>query len=208
MRAVYSVLFVACVTPPPPPPEAPVQVAPVRPVTPVVDLPVARAQDPNPPGVTLNVEAVFRDPNPPAEWEQCAGFVNTADDDVSTDFFANCFGADRLRVRVYGPRDQIEEDVFVTEIREREWKHDYLGLKGTTVKSTFWGGLDGGARSLLFSGTDGRDACMQQAARGGLTLGSGHAQKAIIAPGAKGYDEYRVSCGKQNLPDRKIAIYR
>ena len=86
--------------------------------------------------------------------------------------------------------------------------HDYLGTRGTIVKNTHWGTLDGGARSLLFSGVDGRDACGQQSAREGLTLGSGHAQKAIIAPGGTGYDEYRVSCGKQSLPDRRIAIYR
>src|SRR5260221_7143201 len=135
MRAVYLVtlLVVACVTPPPPPPEVPVQVAPVRPVTPIVDLPIASAErmpcDPNPPGATLNVEAVLFDPTPPSEWEQCAGFVNTSQDDVSSDFFGNCIGSHRLRVRVYGARGQIEEDVFVTDISEREWDHNYLGTQ-------------------------------------------------------------------------------
>ena len=40
------------------------------------------------------------------------------------------------------------------------------------------------------------------------TLGSGHAQKTIIAGGATGNDAYRVSCGQQALPERRIALYR
>lgn len=203
MRFVCGVLAIAaCATPPAP--EAPVQVAPVRPVPAIHDMPIARPAD----GALLNPEAAFVDPNAPPEWEQCAGFVNTAEDDVSADFFASCIGAERLRVRVYGPRGQIEEDVFVTNVTEREWTHNYLGKGGTIVKKTNWGTLDGGARSLLFSGTGGRDACMQAAAPEGLTLGSGHAQKAVIAPGATGYAEYRISCGHEDLPDRRIAIYR
>src|SRR5689334_22573270 len=126
MRGVYlaTLLVVACAKPPPP--EVPIQIAPLRPIAPVSDIPIAKDdRDPNPPGATLNVEAVFRDPEPPSEWEQCAGFVNTAEDDVSTDFFGNCIGAHRLRVRVYGPRGEIEEDVFVTDIDSRVWVHDY-----------------------------------------------------------------------------------
>ncbi len=68
---------------------------------------------------------------------------------------------------------------------------------------------DGGARSAFFVRTDGTDACGQPVTmRPSTTLGSGHAQTAIIAGGATGYDEYRVSCGQQALPERRIALYR
>jgi len=73
---------------------------------------------------------------------------------------------------------------------------------------THWGGLDGGAPSVFYTSTDGTDACAQVAGPDGTTLGSGHAETAIIVAGATGYDEYRLSCGKPPLPDRKIALYR
>ena len=68
---------------------------------------------------------------------------------------------------------------------------------------------DFGARSPFFLRTDGTDACGQPVTMKPSTkLGSGHAQKAIIAGGATGYHEYRVSCGQQALPERRIALYR
>ena len=66
----------------------------------------------------------------------------------------------------------------------------YLGKGGTYAKKTLWGGLDGGARSAFFVRTDGTDACGQPVTmRPSTTLGSGHAQTAILAGGATGYDE-------------------
>ena len=74
---------------------------------------------------------------------------------------------------------------------------------------TRWGGIDGGALSAFWVQTNGTDARGQPITeKPSTTLGSGHAQKAIIAGGATGYDEHRVSCGKQPLPERRIALYR
>jgi hypothetical protein len=214
-KASFVVVAVGACGRPSAPPEAPIVVGPVR----TVEAPrvasgddriaVARAsRDPNPPGSTLHPEAVFVDPNPPDEWDQCAGFVNTSLDDVSSGFFDNCIGASRLRVRVFARDGELEEDVFVTDIAP-EWSgHNYLGYGGTIVAHRFWGTLEGGASSLLFVGAGGKDACMKPVAPEGWTLGSGHGEKAIIAPGAKGYGEYRLSCGREDLPDRRIAIYR
>jgi hypothetical protein len=174
-----------------------------------VDRPQPFGRDRNPPGTTLHPEAVFIDERPPRGWEQCAGFVNTAQDDVTPDFFGGCNGARRLRVRVYDSSGRIEDDVFVSGVElVDEWPTGYLGSGGTVVKNTFWGTLDGGAQSVFFTARNGRDACMQVVAPNGMTLGSGHAEKAIIAPGGTGYDEYRLSCGRENLPDRRIALFR
>jgi hypothetical protein len=186
-----------------------VVVAPRRP--PVLVATDVGADDRNPRGTTLTARSVFVDPHPPKGWKQCAGFVNTAEDDVTGDFLDNCLGSERLRVRVYGPEGELEEDVTVLGIEPREaWpRGSYLGQGGTYGKKTLWGGLDGGAQSAFFVQTNGTDACGQQVTdKPSTTFGSGHAQRAIIAGGATGYDEYRVSCGKQALPERKIALYR
>jgi hypothetical protein len=210
------VVGLACGRPPPETPAVEIVNVPPPASAKTADLPIAAPEaraldgDPNPRGATLNPEAVFRDPEPPDEWEQCAGFVNTSQDDIANTFFDNCIGATRLRVRVFSGRGELEEDVFVTNIVPGDgWpRFGYLGSAGTIVKNKFWGTLDGGAASVLFTDLGGRDACGQNVAPDGPTLGSGHAEKAIIAPGNKGYDEYRVSCGKQSLPNRRIAIYR
>lgn len=166
--------------------------------------------DRNPRGTTLTPKSVFVYRTPPNGWKQCAGFANTAEDDVTADFLDNCLGADRLRIRVYGPDGAIEEDVFVVDIEPAKvWPSgNYLGGRSTIVKKSSWGGLDGNPQSALFTQTNGTDACGQRVAPGGTTFGSGHAEKAIIAGGAKGYDEYRVSCDREALPERKIALYR
>jgi hypothetical protein len=156
------------------------------------------------------VVSAFVDPEPPPEWRQCAGFVNTAADDISSDSLDGCLGAERLRVRVFTADNALEEDVAVEELGSLSaWPtHAYVGGRSIIERKTHWGGLDGGAQSVFFASTDGRDACAQTVAPGGTTLGSGHAETAIIAADAIGYDEYRLSCGKQALPDRKIALYR
>lgn len=164
----------------------------------------------NPPGTTLTAESAFTDPSPPRGWLQCAGFVNTAADDVSAGFLDNCLDSPRLRVRVFRLDGELEEDVFVVDISQApSWPSGgYLHGRTTVVKKSFWGDTSGGASSAFFTQTNGTDACGQFVARAGTTLGSGHAETAIIAGGATGYDEYRVSCGKPALPDRKIALYR
>jgi len=50
---------------------------------------------------------------------------------------------------------------------------------------THWGGLDGGAPSVFHTSTDGTDACAKIAAPDGTTLGSGHAETAIIVAGSR-----------------------
>ena len=152
----------------------------------------------------------FVDPLPPRGWTQCAGFVNTEGDDVDAHFLDGCLETERLRVRVFTARDELEEDVFVTGMHpEPAWRDNYIVGESTIVKNTFWGTTDGGAPSLFLIHTDGKDACLQMAGPPDtMTFGSGHAEKAIIVLGATGYDEYRISCGRENLPDRKIAIYR
>ena len=46
--------------------------------------------DCNPAGATLNVAAQYVDPSPPSGYVQCAGFLNTVDDDVDFNWENNC----------------------------------------------------------------------------------------------------------------------
>ncbi len=46
--------------------------------------------DCNPAGATLNAAAQYVDPTPPAGYVQCAGFINTVDDDVAFNWENNC----------------------------------------------------------------------------------------------------------------------
>ncbi len=209
--SVALVLTAIACSPAPPPPVVPLGTGgpdplPERPRS--ASLPVARGE----PDPRTDDRARAVDPEPPRGWTRCAAFVNTGRDDVDERFFDPCFGGDRLRVRVFDEYGRLEEDVAVEGIArkpEGSWpSHEYLGEKGSYLAQTHWGGLNGGAKSALFAGEDGKDACMQKAAPSGPTLGSGHANKAIIAPGASGYDEYRVSCGGPPLPDRTIVLYR
>lgn len=48
--------------------------------------------DCNPAGATLNAAAAFVDGSPPSGFQQCAGFINTAADDVRWDWENNCLG--------------------------------------------------------------------------------------------------------------------
>jgi hypothetical protein len=197
-----------------PPPASAIAVGPkpLRPLNPLNRGPLVARTDPrdtrdtNPPGTTLRLESVFVDPSPPEDWKQCAGFVNTEDDDVTADFLDNCLYADRLRVRVFDAGGALEEDVYVTGMSDLvTWPQNYLGTRSTVIKATHWG-VKGGVPSVL---TSNLSECYAEQWPKGTTLGSGHATTAIISPAADGYDEYRISCGvKQGLPDRKIAVYR
>jgi cysteine-rich repeat protein len=60
------------------------------------------AVDCNPDGATLIPGSAFVDPAPPAGWVQCAGFSNTAGNDVTGDWDAGCLGEERvLRIRYF-----------------------------------------------------------------------------------------------------------
>lgn len=161
--------------------------------------------DCNVPGTTLKKGSAFVDASPPAGFVQCAGFVNTAGDDVAARFFDDCLGAIDLRVRVFSSDDTLEEDIILTggSAPTESWANfDYIKGESSAEKRTHWGA------TTFFTTTDGRDACMKQAAPNGPTFGSGNASVAIIAGGNRGADEYRISCGGADLPGRRIAIYR
>jgi hypothetical protein len=159
--------------------------------------------DCNPNGTTLLQGSAFVDSNVLNGWTQCAGFVNTAGDDVSPGFLDNCLNTGQLRIRVYNGNN-IEEDIIVTgQSVLNAWPNwNYLGGNFNPQARTNWGGTS------YFTTTDGRDACGQQSAPNGTTFGTGNGSVAIVAPGNNGYNEYRISCNGGNLPDRKIALYR
>ena len=170
---------------------------------------IAREDDSNVPGRTPLEGSVFVDPSPPTGWTQCAGFKNTAGDDIGASFLDACMNTKRLRVRVFTAEGLLEEDVSMLGMTPSPaWPDGYLEGVSSVAKSTNWGGMNGGAQSVFFTRPDGSDACQQSLARSGTTFGSGHAEKASVVVLATGYDEYRLSCGKGNLPDRKIAFYR
>lgn len=69
--------------------------------------------DCNFPGQTLNPDAAFVDPAPPEGFVQCAGFRNTADNDVGPHWEAHCLGEARtLRIR-YWDTSNINEWVLL-----------------------------------------------------------------------------------------------
>ena len=65
--------------------------------------------DCNPVGQTLNPAARFVDPNPPPGYTQCAGFINTAQDDVNRFWENNClpFKGGQLWLRLYDLNNNI-----------------------------------------------------------------------------------------------------
>lgn len=183
-------------------------------------LPVAGARcssgsstDCNPAGTTLHRGGAFVDPDPPAGWVQCAGFVNTAGDDVNDHFADRCLGATRLRLRVFDRDGRLEEDVYVPAMPRRsawpDWSYlsgDHTGGGAVVVKSTHWTVRDGLSFHVT---TDGRDSCGAHAApRGTLVIGTGWCNDLMIAPGNTNDGEYRINNNGPHLPGRKIALYR
>ncbi|MCK6546750.1 putative metal-binding motif-containing protein [Myxococcota bacterium] len=156
-------------------------------------------------GTTLITSSAWVDQNPPTGWTQCAGFTNTSGNDVAHNFFNNCLGTSRLRVRIYTTAGVLEEDVSATgmTVYTSSWPNwNYLGGTTSNVLRTRWGS------TTFFTTTDGRDACAQYSGGSGNTLGTGNGSVGLIAGGNSGADEYRVSCGGASLVDRRIAIYR
>jgi hypothetical protein len=162
-------------------------------------------------GTTLIPTSVFLDPNPPAGWTQCAGFVNTDGDDVSANFFDNCLNTNRLRIRVWGPGGALEEDVHSTDMSSwGAWPDfNYLGGSVTKAKATYWTGS-----TTYFTETQGGSACYFGGPGGtadapsGVTLGTGNGSSAIIAAGNTNAFEWRVNCSGQALSGRSIALYK
>jgi len=156
-------------------------------------------------GTTLIGSSAFVDQDPPLGWTQCAGFVNTAGDDVRHDFLNACQDSTTLRIRAWNSVGTLEEDVYSTNLSPRSsWPNwNYLGGSATRAKFTYWTGS-----TTFFTTTDGRDACGQASAPSGVTFGTGNGSTAIVAGGNANQYEWRVSCNGAALVDRKIAIYR
>ncbi len=67
-----------------------------------VDCANGSTQDCNAAGETINVSSPFVDQTPPAGFVQCAGFENTNDNDVGSNWDANCLGTSlTLRIRYW-----------------------------------------------------------------------------------------------------------
>jgi len=160
--------------------------------------------DCNQPGTTLSASSAWVDPEPPSGFSQCAGFINTDGDDVSAGFLDGCLGATSLRIRVFSRKSGLEEDIVVVgTTRFEAWPNfNYLSGELSQEKRTNWGD------TTFFTTTDGRDACMNAAAPGGTTFGSGNKGVAVIAGANTGADEYRINCEGPPLPGRRIGLYR
>lgn len=85
--------------------------------------------DCNPAGSTLNMAARFVDPSPPVGWAQCAGFVNTAADDVAHDWENNCipYNTGELFLRVYDMGGTIIAGARLTNGVGCPWGASHLG---------------------------------------------------------------------------------
>ncbi len=165
--------------------------------------------DCNPAGQTLIPSSAFVDANPPAGWTQCAGFVNTAGDDIGNTALDNCLNTTRLRVKVWDSNGVLEEDVYSEDLAQTNaWASwNYLGGTMTKVKSTYWTGS-----TTYFTTTNGTDACAVNGCTAApcntLTLGTGNGSSAIVAPGNTNALEWRVNCGGAALTGRKVALYK
>lgn len=159
--------------------------------------------DCNPVGTTRSPTSAWVDPEPPDGWAQCAGFLNTEEDDVEPGFLDGCLGASSLRLRVLAPTGKLEEDITLRDIPPVvAWpKWDYLRGDPERAVHTHWGD------TTFFVTTDGTDACMKPVTSSGPTFGSGNGNVAIVVGGGEGDDEYRINCGGASLPGRRIALY-
>jgi hypothetical protein len=174
-------------------------------------------------GTTLISTSAFKDQSPPSGWTQCAGFVNSSGNDVKHNFLDNCLASTKLRVRVWNG-STLEEDIQVTGMNPvTSWpKWGYQGKPAgsnvypvkTAHKLTHWG------NTSFFVTTCGADACCLCPSMGNVcswglaaplgttTFTSGYGQTALIGGGNTDGYEYRLSCGKGPLVNRKIAMYR
>ena len=167
--------------------------------------------NPNPAGTVNIPSSAYCDPNPPSGWTQCAGWINTAADDVSNSILDGCVnGNSRLRIRVWNQYTSIlEEDVYSTSADVSLWRPwDYLGGSVTKEVYTHWTGnttyftTTGGGSACYFNNNCGIDAPC-----GTMTLGTGNGSSMILAPGWDNEYELRVNCSGSSLPDRIIAVY-
>jgi hypothetical protein len=105
--------------------------------------------DINPSGSILIPSSAFLDPSPPDGWTQCAGYTNTAGDDVSEDVLNGCTPFTRLRIRLYDENGTLVDDIHGTGMSISNFNNrQYItSSPRTNVLSTNYLGTAG-----LFSG--------------------------------------------------------
>ena len=170
--------------------------------------------DPNPPGTLHIPENAFCDPNPPIGWTQCAGWINTDEDDVSNSIFDGCLNdQNRLWIRVWDQSTGIlEEEIYSVTNDISQWvEWGYLYENSYThtlyrLVTTNWTG-----NTNFFTTTDGTSACTMtcgvDAPCGTLTLGTGYGDSLIFAPGWDNEYEIRISCSGAPLNNKIVAFY-
>jgi hypothetical protein len=67
-------------------------------------------------GGTLKMNQAFVDTNPPQFWQQCFGFTNSLDDDVSAGSMDNCLLGTKLRMRVFDANKKLVLDIEADNI--------------------------------------------------------------------------------------------
>ncbi|MFT6143666.1 MAG: UDP-3-O-[3-hydroxymyristoyl] glucosamine N-acyltransferase [Myxococcota bacterium] len=131
--------------------------------------------DVNSPGTTLIATSAFVDLSPPDGWTQCAGYTNTAGDDVSSEVLNGCLPFTKLRMRLYNASGVLVDDhygsglsvttfnnrAYVTSGRTNIMQTNYTGSAGlysgnpyggTTVNPMFSTG-NGGPSVIPANGT-------------------------------------------------------
>lgn len=158
----------------------------------------------NPPGSLLIAASAWTDPSPPAGWRQCAGFINSAGDDVAGHVLDNCLNTDRLRLRVWNDSGVLVDDVYATGMNVwTAWPDfNYLGGTPTVVQNTYWNG------TTTFFTDQGGDACAFSGFNNGISLGNGNGNTLNISP--SDFDnakEIRINCNGIGLVGFKMALY-
>lgn len=159
----------------------------------------------NPPGSVLVLGSDFVDPAPPSGWTQCAGFVNTLADDVTTNVLDNCLNTTRLRLRVWDGAGTLTDDVAVTGMASwPAWPDfNYLGGTPTVSSNTYWNG------TTTFFTDQGGDACVFSGTNGGFSLGNGNNGTLNVSPADNdAAKEIRINCGGTGLVGFTAALYR
>ncbi len=174
--------------------------------------------DCNFPNSTLVPGSAYVDPAPPQGWVQCAGFINTAADDVGPLASNNCLGAVQLRMRVWDTNNVLIVDVYETGLTfGNTWPAtpNYLDgcncgvpLTAVVCNPTYWpcGNLAGFYGSTNGAGGGG---CAGYA-KGGMTFSNGNGGQLTVAPADVGSQEiWQGPCyGNTAYTGFKAALYK
>jgi hypothetical protein len=161
---------------------------------------------PNPEGSVLIPSSAFTDPSPPSGWTQCAGFINSYFDDVTSQILDNCLNTTRLRMRVWSADGSLTDDVYATGMSlGASWPDwSYLGGTMTVVTNTYWN-----SSTTFFSDRFG-DACNHSTHSNlDFSIGNGNGSTLNISPADYlAYSEIRLNCGGSGLVGFRVAFYR